>query len=359
MPDSAMRDSPAQRRAMVVLSLALTALGIVISAPFIAALLWALVLAIALRPLYARAERRWPSGRGGVILPTIFTGAIALLVLGPLGFGVSQAVGETHNLLVWLAAVQQHGLAEPAWLSQLPESPSVSRWWQQNLAVPGGFGDQLHRLSSAALIAHSKLVGQDLIRRAVTFSFTLIGLFFLLKNGDTIATQAITASDRVFGPSGERLGERIIQSVRGTINGLVLVGLGEGAAMTIAYLATGVPHAILLGLVTAIAAMIPFGAAVLIGLAAMLLLADGSVVAAIIVVVTGLTVVGVADHFIRPALIGGATELPFLWVLIGILGGVEAFGLIGLFIGPATMAALILLWRELVRGRIDQEPCAG
>ena len=54
----------------------------------------------------------------------------------------------------------------------------------------------------------------------------------------------------------------------------------------------------------------------------------------------------VADHAVRPALIGGTTRLPFLWVLLGILGGVETFGLLGLFLGPAIMAALILLWRE-------------
>ncbi len=58
--------------------------------------------------------------------------------------------------------------------------------------------------------------------------------------------------------------------------------------------------------------------------------------------------VGIADHFVRPVLIGGATRLPFLWVLIGILGGVETPGLLGLFIGPATMAVLVMLWREFL-----------
>ncbi len=56
-----------------------------------------------------------------------------------------------------------------------------------------------------------------------------------------------------------------------------------------------------------------------------------------------------ADHFVRPVLIGGATKLPFIWVLLGILGGVEVWGLIGLFVGPAIMAALIMLWREWTR----------
>ena len=60
----------------------------------------------------------------------------------------------------------------------------------------------------------------------------------------------------------------------------------------------------------------------------------------------GLIVVFIADHAVRPVVIGGAARLPFLWVLLGILGGLESFGIIGLFLGPAIMAALISLWRD-------------
>ena len=69
-----------------------------------------------------------------------------------------------------------------------------------------------------------------------------------------------------------------------------------------------------------------------------------------------MVVVGIADHLIRPVLIGGATRLPFLWVLIGIVGGVESLGVLGLFIGPATMAVLMMTWREFVG---DGEPHAS
>ncbi len=209
------------------------------------------------------------------------------------------------------------------------------------------------------LIANTRLVGSSLLHRAVIFSFTLIALFFLLRDGKPIERQLRAASDRLFGPSGERIAKQIVLSVRGTIDGLVLVGIGEGVAMTVAYVAAGVPHAILLGALTAVAAMIPFGAAVLIGLAALLLLAQGSLGWAIAIVVIGLVVVGIADHAIRPILIGGATRLPFLWVLIGILGGVESFGLLGLFVGPATMAVLIMLWREFIALPVLASPREG
>jgi len=71
---------------------------------------------------------------------------------------------------------------------------------------------------------------------------------------------------------------------------------------------------------------------------------------AIAVLAFGSTVVFVAAHFVRPALIGGSIRLPFVWVLLGILAGVESFGLLGLFLGPALLAVLITLWRELAEG---------
>jgi len=77
------------------------------------------------------------------------------------------------------------------------------------------------------------------------------------------------------------------------------------------------------------------------------MLIHGAVGAAVGIVVFGFVVLAVADHMIRPVLIGGATKLPFVLALFGILGGVETWGLLGLFVGPAIMASLVLLWREL------------
>jgi predicted PurR-regulated permease PerM len=106
------------------------------------------------------------------------------------------------------------------------------------------------------------------------------------------------------------------------VDGLVLVGLGEGLILGIGYVVAGVPHPTLFGLFTAIAAMVPFGAPLVFGIAALILLAQGLVAWAIGILVLGFVVTFVADHFVRPVLIGGATRLPFLWVLLGILGGV-------------------------------------
>ena len=138
----------------------------------------------------------------------------------------------------------------------------------------------------------------------------------------------------------------MVQAVLATVNGLVLVGLGEGALLGIAYIAAGLPHPVSIAALTGVLAVIPFGAPIAFGAAALYLAAAGSAVAGAAVFCFGLVVVFVADHFIRPVIIGGAARLPFLWVLLGILGGLESFGIIGLFLGPAIMAALISVWRD-------------
>ena len=94
-------------------------------------------------------------------------------------------------------------------------------------------------------------------------------------------------------------------------------------------------------------AAIPFGAFVVFGSAALVLVSQQEPGHAIALMVTGLVVLVIADQFIRPVLISGQTRLPFVWVLFGIIGGLETVGLLGLFIGPAVMAALIVLWRDL------------
>ncbi len=340
---------PRQKRARLILALGLVALGVWIIHDFLASLVWAAVIAIAISPLYERAERRWPHLRGGVLLPAITTLVIALLVLVPVSLGIIRAASEAQDIVRWITTARESGIPVPHWLYSIPFGRDAAvHWWQQHLATPEATQAELARFNNRALLYHTQLVGKGLIHRSIIFMFTLLALFFLLRDADVLVAQMKSAGQRLFGPSGERMGLQVVQSVRGTIDGLVLVGIGEGAVMAVAYLVLGVPHPLLLGAATAIAAMIPFGAAVMFEIAAFALLTQDAVTAAILVNVIGFTVVGIADHFLRPALIGGATRLPFLWVLVGILGGVETLGLLGLFVGPATMAVLVMLWREYV-----------
>ena len=349
------------RRARLALALALLLLGAWTLRGFLPALAWAVILAVATWPLYRRAEKRFPPGRHNVLLPAVFTLGVALVFLVPLALAAVQLGHEAHNLFHFIEDVKAHGLPTPGWLRQLPlAGAQASAWWDDNLADPGGYSDLIERMNHGSVLGYTRQLGTQLIRRSVTFAFTLMTLFFLYREGHTLQRQMLRASTRALGPHGERVGRQMVASVHGTVDGLVLVGLGEGVLLGIAYFFAGVPHPTLLGAATGIAAMIPFAAVAIIAIVGVVMLASGSVPAAIAVVVFGYVVVFVADHFIRPALIGGATKLPFIWVLLGILGGVETWGLLGLFLGPALMAALVLLWRDWSGGGVttasDERP---
>ncbi|MET0368570.1 MAG: AI-2E family transporter [Methylobacterium sp.] len=344
--------APSQGAARVILVLALGALGIYILREFLPALAWAVVLAIALGPLYARIERRFPPGRHNIVLPSLAVLAVALVFLVPLVVLGVQAAREAHDVAEFVRKAEESGIPAPEFLNHLPYGAAqATAWWNDNLGHAQAGSEILHRFDNGKVLGAGRNIGREVVHRVVLFGFSLVALFFLFRDRDTVARQALKACDRLFGPRGERVGRQMVASVHGTVDGLVLVGLGEGVILGIVYYFAGVPHPVLLGAFTAVAAMIPFGAALAIAIAALLLVGAGAVKAAIIVAVAGLVVTFVADHFIRPALIGGTTKLPFLWVLLGILGGVESFGLLGLFLGPAVMAALVLLWREFTEGR--------
>lgn len=345
-------ESPrAQGAARIALVLALAGLGLWILREFLPALAWAVVLAIALGPLYDRAERRLPRDQHNILLPGLAALLVALVFLAPLVVLAVQAAREAHDVIEFARTAQREGIPAPEFLSHLPFGAAQAKvWWTDTLGHPEAASDLLHRFDSGRAAGISRNLGREVVHRAVLFGFSLLALFFLFRDRDTVRHQALTACNRLFGPRGERVGRQMVASVHGTVDGLVLVGLGEGVLLGLVYYFAGVPHPVLLGAFTAVAAMIPFGAPVAFGLAALLVLAQGQTVAALVIVGAGFVVTFVADHFVRPVLIGGTTKLPFLWVLLGILGGVESFGLLGLFVGPAVMAALVLLWRDFTEG---------
>jgi predicted PurR-regulated permease PerM len=337
----------AQQIAIGVLALLLLLLGIYTLQGFLGALAWAAIFAVVLGPLYRRTRARFGVGRHNVLLPAVFTLAVALIFIVPALLVGLQLASDSHNLTDWLRDAQAHGIPEPNILRQLPVGQDeLDNWWQQTLADPNGVQDLVQRLTRGHAVNLSRVIGEQVARRLTVFVFTLLTVFFLFREGETLGRQLRRAAARAFGPAGERLAQQIVASVHGTVNGLVLVGLGQGVLLFFVYVLAGVPHSTVFGALTAVAATIPFGAPLIFGIASLLLLLQGSLAWAIVVLCTGFAVLFVADHFVRPVLIGGATKLPFIWVLFGILGGVEVWGLLGLFLGPAIMAALILLWRE-------------
>ncbi|WBO21576.1 AI-2E family transporter [Sphingomonas abietis] len=339
--------SRAQLRASLLAAAILFIAGIITLKDFLPALGWTAIFAIALWPIYVRLSTRWPQHRRGAV-PALLVCGILLAFVVPLLIVVVPLVADTHAVMQWVSQTQQNGIPAPAFLSSLPFGTKLVPLWQNELGQPGGLAGLAHHAVQASGAGLGRKIAGEAVHRLVLIGFMLLTLLFLLRDVGDVVDGLRIGSHRAFGPAGESVGRQLIRAVQGTVNGLVFVGLGEGVLMGIAYAVAGVPHPTLFGLLTAILAMVPFGAALAFCAAGIALLVSGSTVAAIVIVVLGFAVTFIADHFVRPVLIEGATRLPFVWVLLGILGGVEAWGLIGLVMGPAIMAGLMLLWREWI-----------
>jgi predicted PurR-regulated permease PerM len=336
----------AQRLAWLALNAALIALALWVLREFIAPMVWAGVITIALWPLLLRVCNPHQQQRAATAIALAVTLVVGLFVALPFVLVFAQAVHEAHQLTAWIRTTEANGIAMPVFVTRLPFGTQIAEWWQANLAGPLGESPAMKGLHGEAVVTASRRFGVLAARSVVHFGFMLLTLFVLLQVGPRLADQSLNAVRRLFGTAGAQLATRMAAAVRGTVTGLVVVGLGEGMLIGVAYALAGVPHAGALGLLTAVAAMLPFCAPIVFCGTALWLFTQGETAGAVAVLVVGSVVVFIAEHFVRPLLIGTAARLPFLLVLFGILGGAETFGLVGLFIGPALMTVLVVLWRD-------------
>jgi predicted PurR-regulated permease PerM len=343
-----------QRIAQIALGLFLVGLGIWTIQGFLTAIAWASIIAIALWPLYTRPEwQQLRRPRHNILMPSLFTTVVALVLLAPLVIIGVQISREVQDTISWIQTARLNGIPEPIWLTKFPfGQDAINSWWQTNLSDPSGSADLLNRIDRKSLVAFGEHLGSKIVHHIITMGITLLTLFFLFREGKSITEQMRQVGRLIFGPHGEEIGLHIIASVRGTVNGLVLVGLGEGTLLGVIYAIAGVPHATLFAMAIAMLSTVPLAIGIPFGIASLTLLVNGAIAKAIAVLSISVVVSFTADHFVRPKLISGTTRLPFLWVLLGILGGIEVWGLIGLFIGPAIMSALMMTWRSLAKPKV-------
>jgi predicted PurR-regulated permease PerM len=346
-PPPAAAPASSQSLARIALASAVVAVGLWILRDFLAALVWATVLAIAFWPIYRRLRQPVPKPIDRIVAPALTTTLIGIIFITPIVLLGIALARESHFVVEFIANAKHHGIPAPGWIDQLPlVGPTIAEWWRGNLGDPAAAEELIGRVNLRTLAESVREYGAEVVHRLALLLFTLLTLFFLFRDGDTLVEQLRSLGDRLIGLRGERIAGHMIAAVHGTVNGLVLVGLAEGLLLGIVYFAVGLPYPAMVGAITAVAAVIPFAAPVVYTLAGLYLFTAGDTAGGLIIIVIGSVIVFIADHFVRPVLIGGAARLPFLWVLLGILGGLETFGFLGLFLGPAMMAALIALWRE-------------
>jgi predicted PurR-regulated permease PerM len=314
---------------------------------FIPSMTWAAIIVIATYPLY----QRWRNffGVKHNLSALLFTVLMGLMFLLPLSWLLGILIKESQLFINFLQHINKDGGVAPDFLKNLPIiGGDIVKYWDENIGKPGNiksFLSNLH-LTITPTSYYIKEIGVNLAHRSFQVGFTLLTLFFFYRDGDKLLLQVHQIGEYCLGDRWFRYSDRLPKALRATVNGTIVVGIGVGILMGVCYGLVGFPAPTLTGFITALAAMIPFVVPVVFVAVALILFSSGSLIGGIIVLIWGTLVMFVADHFIKPVLIGGAIELPFLAVLFGILGGVETLGLLGLFLGPMVMVLFVTLWQE-------------
>lgn len=327
--------------------LLLLAAGFWILQGFLMPIAWAVVLAFATWPLYASIHDKTPRRFHGSWLPLGMTLLVTVLLMIPATFGVLVLGHEVQTFHRILIQVQSSGIGAPEWLSQLPWVGGwVQESWSETFGNPETIKNALNAMGMGTVFTYTRDLAAQVLHRFMAGFITLLALFFIFRDGYGLGRQILDRSVSLFGAAGARYARHAVVAVRGTVNGMLLVGLGKGFILGAGYWAVGLSQPVLLGMLTAVVALVPFAAKLVFGAASIYLIAQGHAAAGIVLLVYGFIITLIADNYVRPALIGGAANIPFLPTLLGIFGGVEAMGFVGLFLGPTVMAILISLWRD-------------
>jgi predicted PurR-regulated permease PerM len=316
---------------------------------FLTAFTWAGLIAVTVWPIYGRFVLLIPAERD-VLAALLFTLLTGLVLIIPLTAAMHQIALGSTAFASTLRELQGSGLAVPSWLAQLPMAGEyLDTWWRNNLGNPQNVREWLGHINIESITVWARVLSGAVLQGLFHFSIMLLALFFFLRHGVKLAALLLIAAERLFGEPGARLAPTIADSVRATVNGTAVAALGKGVFVGIAYVICGVPHSLLFAGLTVALAIVPLGAWIVLIVAALTVLAhDGSWFASVMLLAIGAAVLTIGDNVVLPALIGEAAELPFLLVLIGILGGLQSFGLIGLFLGPVVMAMVLAIWREWI-----------
>ncbi|WP_426266837.1 AI-2E family transporter [Sphingomonas sp. LHG3443-2] len=328
---------------LLFLVLVTLALGY-IAWPFASALLWAVVAAIMFQPLY-----RWmlvrTGGRNRAAIAALLVIFVAIIVpaiaIGDIIVRQALQIYEVVKAGQFDAAsyFEQIQGRLPTRLNQILEGSGYGNFAVIQERVTAVLRDSLTVIASQAL-----KIGGNAFTSLLVFAVGLYVTYFLLRDGERIGAMVkdTLPLDR---RSADHLASNFVATIRATIKGSVVVGLVQGLLGTITFWIVGFPSAVLLGVLMAIVSLLPAvgPALVWVPIAAYLLL-TGSIWQGIVVIVSGALVIGMADNLLRPLLVGRETGIPDWLVLVTTLGGIAAFGLSGVVVGPVVAGLFLAGW---------------
>jgi predicted PurR-regulated permease PerM len=337
----------------LILFLVLATIGLIaIVYSFIGALLWAALAALLFQPLYRWLLARWPGRRNtaAAVALLIITVAVVIpaLVIGSLV--VDQAAGVYNQMrsgqINFAAYFQQVHDALPRRMQRLLDSSGFNTFERAQAQI-----SQAVSSSASTLAKQAFSIGANAASFLLAFGVGLYVTFFLLRDGERIGG-AVVAALPLEPTIAQRVADKFAAVVRATIKGSGVVALVQGALGAITFWIVGLPAALLWGVLMAIAALLPaVGPAIIWAPVAIYLLATGAIWQAVVVVGSGVLVIGLADNVLRPILVGRDTGIPDWLVLVTTLGGIDLIGLSGIVVGPLAGALFITGWQILTEQR--------
>jgi len=336
------------RLGAVILLAALAYLVWRIVAPLWQPLAWAVLLGSLLAPLNVRLTARL-GGRTRLASAITLVLSVLLFIL-PVGAVAGAVAAQAAHLLRRLEGRMpdmSQGLSLD--LGHLPWLERGLAWIDANttisLAQLQGWALEGSRKLLEGLVSSSGTFVMGALGTAASFVLMLFVLFFVLRDGPSVAQQVVQMlpiEDR----RRARLWQHLADVTRAVFLGIGLTALVQGMLVGVGFWISGLPSPLVFGVVAALVALIPMVGSALVWVpGALFLAARGEYGYAIFLAAWGAIVVGMVDNFLRPMLISGRADVPTLAVFVGVMGGLAAFGFIGLFVGPIVLGLLVALFR--------------
>lgn len=320
---------------LLIVALIGTSLWIV--RPFLTSVIWAATVVIATWPIMLRVQS-WLWNRRG-LATAVMTLALLVVFVVPFSLAIGIIVDHSGQIVDAVASVGSMEMPRPpAWLSHVPlAGPGLAHAWEDlsQADIPG----ILQKVRPYVGMAMERFVGAvgELGMIVVQFLLTVAVSAILFAQGEAAAALILRFGRRLAGGQGERAVRLAAQAIRGVALGVVVTALIQTAIGTAGLVIAGVPAAALLSAVMFVCCIAQLGPALILVPAVVWMYHSGATTWATVLLAFSVVAITI-DNFIRPILIRRGADLPLLLILAGVIGGLMAFGLIGIFVGPMVLA---------------------
>jgi predicted PurR-regulated permease PerM len=341
-----------ERPFLIVAGVALAYLLWRIFSPFLEAIAWAGVIAVILYPLHARIRRRVRNANLAAFFATTVTLFFVVVPGIFLAFTLASQASQLYEVATRYLAVNHIATAE-----QFFGTPALRRFLGRvSSVVPVGAAD-LERYArevfknlagSAGTLISAAAVG--LLSFLASFFIMLFTLFFFFRDGEGIWKHLLQAVPLERGRT-DILAARLHSVLKAVLAGTLLTALLQGFLGGVGFAIFGLPSPVVFGTLMALLSLLPVGGTSLVWLpASILLLVEGSWGRGLGLAAWGTLVVAMSDNWFKPMIISGRSKLNTLPVFFGVMGGLAAFGFLGLFVGPMIVALGLTAWQSLSEG---------